>query len=290
MMFFWGCLFLKKKPGCLPRSIQSTPALFGVFKNCYHVWILEDPRWIRRRQHRWSQCQLGPMKVGFRRERSVDPKQKTPWKLRGQPKKCRRKYKRELILLMTGWFLKPKDYIPPKKTNMIMEHPPWMSWCTVFPIFEWWKFPAWKIHSFRSPRSTYLSCGAERLNGFKEPGWGKQVDGKNSWRDAEGEEDSNVDVFFFFPCFFCQLLSFFVFFFLFFSVGMNVWEVQVFLVSFWQGCVVWAEYFCRYPSFAMLFVFFLSAEKPFRKSTMEKKRKKGWLEKFHNWPSDIRYQ
>lgn len=115
--FFFGCLFLKKKPGCLPRSIQSTPALFGVFKNCYHVWILEDPRWIRRRQHRWSQCQLGPMKVGFRLERSVDPKQKTPWKLRGQPKKCRRKkqHKRELVLLMTCWFLKPTDYIPPQK-------------------------------------------------------------------------------------------------------------------------------------------------------------------------------
>ena len=115
--FFLDVFFLKKKPGCLPRSIQSTPALFGVFKNCYHVWILEDPRWIRRRQHRWSQCQLGPMKVGFRLERSVDPKQKTPWKLRGQPKKCRRKkqHKRELVLLMTCWFLKPTDYIPPQK-------------------------------------------------------------------------------------------------------------------------------------------------------------------------------
>ena len=40
-----------------------------------------------------------------------------------------------------------------------------------------------KSHSFRSPRSTYLSCGAERLDGFKEPGCGE-----NKWmaRIAEG--------------------------------------------------------------------------------------------------------
>lgn len=72
----------------------------------------------------------------------------------------------------------------------------------VFPIFEWWTFPAWKIHSFRSPRSTYLSCGAERLDGFKEPGCGE-----NKWmaRIAEGMlkgRDSNVDLFFSHPFFF----------------------------------------------------------------------------------------
>ena len=110
--FFLDVFFWRKNQGVLLRSIQSKLAFFGSSRTG-----TTDPRWIRRRQHRWSQCQLGPMKVGFRLERSVDPKQKTPWKLRGQPKNVEEKkqHKRELVLLMTGWFLKPKDYISPKK-------------------------------------------------------------------------------------------------------------------------------------------------------------------------------
>ena len=63
--YFWGVFFWRKTQGVLLRSIQSKLAFFGSSKTG-----TTDPRWIRRRQHRWSQCQLGPMKVGFRLERS----------------------------------------------------------------------------------------------------------------------------------------------------------------------------------------------------------------------------
>lgn len=121
----------------------------------------------------------------------------------------------------------------------------------VFPIFERWKFPAWKIHSFRSPRSTYLSCGAERLDGFKEPGcgetsgWAKIAEGM-----LKGKRIPIVDLFcLFFPMFFsasCLASSCFCFS---FFCCWNVWEVQVFLVNFWQGRVVWAEYFLQISFF-----------------------------------------
>ena len=128
------------------------------------------------------------------------------------------------------------------------------------------------------------------LTASKSQAAGKQVDGKNSWRDAEGKRIPIVDLFcLFFPMFFsasCLASSCFFPFFLLECLGSPSFSGK-FLTG---ACCLSRIFFAGLLLLqCCLYIFFLPKKK-LRKSTMEKKRKKGWLEKFHNWPSNIRYQ
>lgn len=82
-----------------------------------------------------------------------------------------------------------------------MEHPPWIE-SIYFLSSNGENFQPGKSTRFDHRGQRTLVVVLKGLTASKSQAAGKQVDGKNSWRDAEGEEDSNCGFVFFPPVFF----------------------------------------------------------------------------------------